>query len=74
MNPNNVLAYVNRGNAYYNLNQYNKALADFNKALQLNPNLSAEIYYKRGKVYEAMGDNVRAQADFNKAKQLGYNG
>lgn len=47
------------------------ALKDFNKALQLKPNL-AETYFNRGKCYTELGNPSQAQANFAKAKELGY--
>ena len=55
------------------MKNYDKALADFNKAIELEPNYG-EIYHHRGECYEAMGDKLKAQADFAKAKELGFNG
>ncbi|MFM6306238.1 SUMF1/EgtB/PvdO family nonheme iron enzyme, partial [Planktothrix sp.] len=37
--PNYAEAYNNRGNAYYKLGEYEKAIADYNSCLALNPNL-----------------------------------
>ena len=45
------------------------ALADFNQAIQLNPEL-AEAYYGRGTVYFLKGDLDNALAYFNQAIQL----
>ena len=36
--PNFIDAYNGRGNVYKNLKLYNKALLDYEKVLQLNPN------------------------------------
>ncbi|MEI0490771.1 tetratricopeptide repeat protein, partial [Brachyspira pulli] len=44
---NYYIAYNNRGNAKYNLEQYKEAIKDFDKAIELNPNYS-NAYYNRG--------------------------
>jgi Flp pilus assembly protein TadD len=38
IDPNYAAAYNNRGNAYYNKKDYRRARADYEKALQLDPN------------------------------------
>lgn len=73
LKPNWEYPYNNRGNAYLGLKQYERAIQDYDKAIQLNPNYVNAIYW-RGKCDEALGDEVKAQADFAKAKELGYNG
>ena len=37
LEPNNAIAYHQRGLAYYNIGYYQKALKDFNKTIELNP-------------------------------------
>lgn len=63
-------AYNNRGNVYQILKQYERAIQDYNKALELNPNL-AEAYNNRGFLcmYE-LKQYERAIQDFDKAIQL----
>ena len=43
-------AYYNRGNAYADKGQYDRAIAEFDKAIKLNPKY-ALAYYIRGLVY-----------------------
>ena len=45
--PNNASNYYYRGDAYRQLEDYNKAIADFTKAIQLKPN-SGGSYRERG--------------------------
>ena len=54
-----------RGNAYYNLGEYQQAIADYDKAIELRPDL-AGTYHNRGIVYEY---NIRGQR-YGKDAQL----
>lgn len=69
LNPNNVVAYHNRGNAYANKGNYEQAIKDYNKAIELNPNY-AEAYYGRGYVYNNKSDYEQAIKDYTKAIEL----
>jgi tetratricopeptide (TPR) repeat protein len=60
---------ITRGAAHGKLRDYPHALADLNRAIDLQPNHS-EPYRERGKVYEQQGQHDRALADFNKAVLL----
>lgn len=40
--------YANRGLVYYDLKKYNKAINDYSKVIELNPQI-ADVYYK-GKI------------------------
>ncbi|WP_241392517.1 tetratricopeptide repeat protein [Brachyspira hyodysenteriae] len=40
LNPNDFMAYNNRGNAKDNLGLYKEAIEDYNKATELNPDYS----------------------------------
>ena len=64
-----MVAYYNRGLSHRRLGENDKALADYNKALEYDPN-DSDIYNNRGIVYEAKDDLARAFADYNKAIQL----
>jgi tetratricopeptide (TPR) repeat protein len=65
------MAYLNRGLAYNQLGQYDKAIADCTKAIELEPDL-ADAYYNRAIAHRKNGDRVKADADHVSAKQLGY--
>jgi tetratricopeptide (TPR) repeat protein len=63
------LYYTNRGNTFVALKQYDKALLDYDKAIQLNPNL-ALAYMNRGSLYTVLKKYDKALADHNKAIQI----
>lgn len=62
----------NRGFVYYELTQYDKALIDYNKSLELDPE-SAVTYKRRGQAYLGLGQTDKAKADFEKALALNPN-
>src|SRR6516165_8858348 len=66
---NQIAAYNNRGNAYYARGNLDGALADYTKAILINPKY-AQTYYNRANVYRAKGDLERAIADHTKAIKL----
>jgi len=55
--------YIKQGN-------YDNAILEFNKAIEINPN-KAEIYYVRGSAYAQEKIFDKALVDFQKAKNLG---
>jgi tetratricopeptide (TPR) repeat protein len=61
--------YTNRGSTFFALKQYDKALLDYDKAIQLNPNL-ASAYMNRGSLYSVLKKYDKALADHNKAIQI----
>ena len=61
--------YNNRGRAYGSLGKNDKAIADFTKAIELDPKL-ARAYLYRGIVYKMTSKYDNALADLNKAASL----
>lgn len=58
-----------KGAAYYNNGMVHLAIANFNKAIEINPAF-AEAYSNRGRAYERGGQHDRAMADYNKAIEI----
>jgi Tfp pilus assembly protein PilF len=58
--------YNNRGIAFAEKGQYEQAISDFNKALEINPRYN-KAYNNRGIVYRLRGQYHQAISDFNKA-------
>ena len=64
------MAYNNRGTAYGELGNYQQAIKDFTKAIELNPQY-AMAYYNRGLTYgRNLGNYQQAIKDYTKAIQL----
>ena len=62
----------NRGNAYLNLKQYERAIQDYDKALQFMEH--PFIYANRGEAYYFSKNYKQAFADLNKSIELGLEG
>lgn len=64
-----ALAFLNRGYAYDKTGALDLAVADFTKAIALNPKL-ARAHYNRGLSLGRKGDATRAIEDYNRAIAL----
>ena len=51
------------------LNQYDRAIQDYSKAIELGPG-HAIAYYNRGNVYIELNQPIKAIKDYNKAIEL----
>ena len=69
MNPEFAEAYLNRGQAYYAKNELDKAIADYDKAIEINSEL-VEVYTHRGNAYRAKAELDSAIADYTEALKL----
>ena len=65
----NTLAYVDRGLAYDNRGNYEKAVSDYTEAIRLESNYVA-AYVGGGNIYLRTGNRAEANADFATAKRL----
>jgi tetratricopeptide (TPR) repeat protein len=63
------MAFYNRGIAYYFQKDFDRAIADYDQAIQLNAN-NVQAYKNRGFAKRAKGDSAGSDADIAKAKQL----
>jgi tetratricopeptide (TPR) repeat protein len=61
--------WMKEGNACYARQQYDKAIADYTQALQLDPSY-AVAYYNRGIAYDDLEQYDKAIADYDQALQL----
>jgi len=62
-------AFYNRGHAYRNQGQFDRAIDDYDQALKLRPNF-ADAWNDRGVAWRLKGDNERALTDFAEAVRL----
>jgi tetratricopeptide (TPR) repeat protein len=67
--PDRIKALIARGGAFANKQQPDRAIADYDAVLQLDPALP-EIHYARGELLRGKGDRPRALADFAAALKL----
>jgi Tfp pilus assembly protein PilF len=69
LDPDNYLAYYNRGVLYQDRGKLAEAIEDYSSAVKLDPEYS-EAYYNRGVSRESRGDLAGAIADYSEAIQL----
>jgi tetratricopeptide (TPR) repeat protein len=63
------MGYVNRGYVLMNKGDFDRAIADFTKAIDLKPDLVL-AYSNRGIAYQQQGQRDKAAADFRKVLEL----
>jgi tetratricopeptide (TPR) repeat protein len=74
--PDLAVAFLNRGIAFKNKADYERALQDLEKAIELLPNVPAvtpfltHAYFQRGEAHRLKGDYEQSLADFAKAIEL----
>ena len=61
--------YIQRGIVYYRLHDYERAVADFSRAIELVPNF-AGLYYNRGTACYRLGNYDAALEDYSRAIEL----
>jgi tetratricopeptide (TPR) repeat protein len=62
--------YLQRAMAYRKLNKFTLALADLDKAIQMNPKIG-EAYFQRGQILRDSGENQAGMAEIRKAASMG---
>ena len=61
--------YFNSGEAKYDQEDYQGALADYTKSIEINPN-DAFAYVRRGEIYQTLKDYQSAIAEYDKALEI----
>lgn len=69
VNPDYLAAYMIRGAAYVRRQEYDRAIRDYTRAVELQPDLLS-AYNNRGIVYTAIGDYDKAESDFDKVLEI----
>lgn len=67
--PIRAYVYHTQGENKYDADEYEAAIADFDKALKLNP-WNIHTYFRRGIAKDALGKHKAAIADFDKAIEI----
>ena len=64
-----VIAFNNRGTAYSDKGQHDRAIEDFDQAIKLDPS-DADVFNNRGTAYSDKGQHDRAIQDYDQAIKL----
>ena len=67
--PVDANGFHDRGNLYSRHGNYERAVQDYNRAIEMDPDF-AEAYYDRGCSYHEVGLNEEAIADLTRAIEL----
>ncbi|NEQ24986.1 MAG: tetratricopeptide repeat protein, partial [Microcoleus sp. SIO2G3] len=69
INPNNAMAYYNRGLTRNRLKEHQAAIADYTESIRIQPTF-AEAFYNRGLSHFNLDQTEQAIADLQKAAEL----
>jgi len=69
MQPKNPTILVWLGSVYAAIGEFDKAISDFNRAIEIDPT-QAEAFFRRGMACQKKGDRKRAISDFKKALEI----
>ncbi len=67
--PHKERPYINRAKAYYDQGNVDRAMADYNRAIELNTD-DELAYTDRGFLYTQQGNSAKAMSDFDKAIKI----
>lgn len=67
--PDVALAYANRASFHKSEGRLDEALADYERAIEIDPE-SSDAWYNRGVFFEDRGDTAKALADYDRAIEL----
>ena len=72
-----ALQHIEQGDAYCKQERWDEAIADYGKAVELDPTVDvaaklAEAYANRAKAHTTLGMETEAEQDFNRAIELGF--
>lgn len=67
--PNDAFGYFNRANIQYSAQDYKRAIADYDKAINLDGN-NADIFLKRGNCHFVLKENSQALLDYTSAARI----
>ena len=67
--PTDATGFIDRGNRYSRNGVYHKAIEDYTKAIELDPE-SADAYYNRGCSWYEVGKNTESIVDLTRAIEL----
>lgn len=65
--PRDYIAYMERGNVFMEKGQYDQAILDYNKSLEINPKGADAAYKNRGNAYYMKGQYDQAISDYSKS-------
>ena len=68
--PDHVNAYIYRGNAYKELENYKEAVMDYTRAIKLAPESNVMVYIDRADIYLENGSYDKAIADYTIALKI----
>ena len=71
LDPNNAVAYNNKGAALFGLRQYKEAIAAYDQAIHLTPGY-ALAYYNKSNALSSLKKHREARQAYESAKRLGY--